>query len=124
MVRPFLSSVRVSGRPCISRRAQELRIGGESSAKIRQFASSVARCHSEILPHRGQHPLRCRRTPRKLLEKVHGSVCAMDAGRAEPEFSHREVGGGHGERVDAPPISSRVPSRAALVQSAAGIFGA
>ena len=85
VVRPFLSSVRVLGRSWISRRAEELRVGGESSAKIRQFASSVTRCQSEILPHRGQHPLRRRRTPRKLLEKVHGSVCAMDAGRAEPE---------------------------------------
>ena len=52
-----------SCRPCrslrrswISRRAEELRIGGESSANIRHFASSVARYHSEILPHRGQQP--------------------------------------------------------------------
>ena len=52
-----------SCRPCrslrrswISRRAEELRIGGESSANIRHFASSVARYHREILPHRGQQP--------------------------------------------------------------------
>ena len=45
-------------------------------------------------------------------------------GRAAPECLAPRGRGGHGERVDAPPISSRAPSRAALVQSAAGIRGA